>query len=195
MEGNGAVSQPSGSATDARSNANSRGTQRAGISPGDFDEELSPIFGDGRSRSGGGGYGLTVGRLGDDLDPIIECHTDNEFWQLVVAIETTPASLGGLEQFEDHRECRLVGEAALRSDGAVANGGEGAFDGVGNRYEISRCQRSAAVFCVVAYGATIGTEAPGARCAGRPMHTMSRELELVAGRLCDSPGCAGSANP
>ncbi|MET4177799.1 hypothetical protein ABIB99_008929, partial [Bradyrhizobium sp. LA6.1] len=31
--------------------------------------ELSPNFGDGRSRSGGGGYGLTVGRLGDDLDP------------------------------------------------------------------------------------------------------------------------------
>lgn len=24
---------------------------------------------------------------------------------------------------------------------------------------------------------------------------MSRELELVAGRLCDSPGCAASANP
>jgi hypothetical protein len=66
---------------------------------------------------------------------------------------------------------------------------------VGNRYEISRCQRSAAVFYIVAYGATIGTEAPGARSAGRPIHTMSRELELVAGRLCDSPGCAESANP
>jgi hypothetical protein len=23
------------------------------------------------SRSGGGGYGLTVGRLGDDLDPVV----------------------------------------------------------------------------------------------------------------------------
>jgi len=31
--------------------------------------------------------------------------------------------------------------------------------------------------------------------AGRPMHTMSCELLLVAGRLCDSPGCAVSANP
>ena len=50
-------------------------------------------------------------------------------------------------------------------------------------------------FYIVAYGATIGTEAPGARSAGRPIHTMSRELELVAGRLCDSPGCAESANP
>jgi hypothetical protein len=59
------------------------------------------------------------------------------------------------------------------------------LDRVGNRYEISRCQRSAPVFYIVAYGATIGTEAPGARCAGRPIHMMSRELELVAGRLCD----------
>lgn len=31
--------------------------------------------------------------------------------------------------------------------------------------------------------------------AGRPIHTMSRELVLVAGRLCDSAGCAVSANP
>ncbi|MGY4601578.1 hypothetical protein ACVWXL_009324 [Bradyrhizobium sp. GM22.5] len=56
----------------------------------DIEMELSPNFGDGRSRSGRGGYGLAVGRLADDLDPIIECHTDNEFWQLVVAIETAP---------------------------------------------------------------------------------------------------------
>ena len=68
-----------------------------------------------------------------------------------------------------------------------------ALDQVCNRYESSRRQRSAAVFYIVAYGATIGIEAPGARCAGRPIHTMSRELELVAGRLCDSPGCAESA--
>ncbi len=31
--------------------------------------------------------------------------------------------------------------------------------------------------------------------AGRPMHWMSCELVLVAGRLCDSPGCAESADP
>jgi len=40
-----------------------------------------------------------------------------------------------------------------------------------------------------------GTEAPGARSAGRPMYMMSCELALVAGRLCDSPGCAVSADP
>ncbi len=71
--------------------------------------ELSPNFGDGRGRSGGGGCGLTVGRLCDDLDPVVECHTENEFWQLVVAIETTPIFLGALDQFEDHRERGLVG--------------------------------------------------------------------------------------
>src|ERR1700688_3152480 len=82
-------------------------------------------------RSGGGGCGLTVGRLGDDLDPVVECHTKNEFWQLVVAIETTPAFVRALEQFEDHRERGPVRQTALRSDRAVAHSGEGAFDGVG----------------------------------------------------------------
>ena len=47
---------------------------------------------------------MTVSRFGDDLDPVVECHTENEFWQLVVAIETTPAFLRDLEQLEDHRE-------------------------------------------------------------------------------------------
>ena len=31
--------------------------------------------------------------------------------------------------------------------------------------------------------------------AGRPIYTMSREFELLAGRPYDSPGCAASANP
>jgi len=31
--------------------------------------------------------------------------------------------------------------------------------------------------------------------AGRPIHTMSRELVLLAGRPCNLPGCAESANP
>ena len=64
---------------------------------GKIPAELSPNFGDGRGRSGGGGCGLTVGRLGDDLDPIVECHTENEFWQLVMAIETAPAFLRALD--------------------------------------------------------------------------------------------------
>jgi hypothetical protein len=70
-------------------------------------------------------------RFGDDLDPVVECHTKNEFWQLVVAIETTPAFLRALKQFEDHRERGPVRQTALRSDRAVAHSGEGAFNGVG----------------------------------------------------------------
>jgi Arm DNA-binding domain len=69
-----------------------------------YRDELSLIFGDGRGRSGGGGCGLTVGRLGDDLDPVFECHTENEFWQLVMTVETAPAFLRALDEFEDHRE-------------------------------------------------------------------------------------------
>ena len=51
--------------------------------------------------------------FGDDLDPVVECHTENEFWQLVVTLETTPGFLGALKQFEDHRERRPVGQASL----------------------------------------------------------------------------------
>src|SRR3979409_2282192 len=93
--------------------------------------ELSPNFGAGRSRSGGGGCGLAVGRLGDDLDPVVECHTENEFWQLVMTVETAPAFLCALDQLEDHRERGRVGQAALRSDRAVTHGGKGAFNWVG----------------------------------------------------------------
>ena len=131
----------------------------------------------------------------DDLHSVGEPYTEDDFRQLVVSIEATPAFFGCLGELEDHSQCGLVRETSLCAHGAMTHGRECAFDDVGNRYEISRCQRSAAVFYIVAYGATIGTEAPGARSAGRPIHTMSRELVLVAGRLCDSPGCAVSANP
>src|SRR5665213_4433004 len=81
--------------------------------------------------SGGGGYGLKVSRFGEDLDPVVERYTENEFWQLVVAIETTPAFVGAFEQFEDHGERGAVGQASLRSDRAVPYGSEGAFNGIG----------------------------------------------------------------
>ena len=38
-----------------------------------------------------------MGRLGDDLDPVGECHTENEFWQLAVTVETAPAFLRALD--------------------------------------------------------------------------------------------------
>jgi hypothetical protein len=40
-----------------------------------------------------------------------------------------------------------------------------------------------------------GTRGAGSTSVGRPIHIMSRELALVAGRPCDQPGCAESAAP
>ena len=68
------------------------------------------------------------------------------------------------------------------------------LNGVCNRYEICRCQRSAAVFYSVVYGTTIGSEAAGARIAGPAIQAMRREFELGAGHLCDSLRCSKSPN-
>ena len=114
--------------------------------------ELSPNVGDGRIWSGGGGCGLKIGRLGDDLEPVGELHTQDKFWQLGVTIETTPAFLRALDQLEDHGERGLVREAAFRSDGAVAHGGERALDRVGRPQvfpmlgrEVVECQQRVAI--------------------------------------------------
>lgn len=40
-----------------------------------------------------------------------------------------------------------------------------------------------------------GTEAPGARRCGQAEAYDGLRARVVAGRLCDSPGCAESANP
>ena len=44
----------------------------------------------------------------DDLYTVGELYTENDFRQLVVAVEATPASLGGLGELEDHGERGLV---------------------------------------------------------------------------------------
>lgn len=49
---------------------------------------------------------------------------------------------------------------------------------------------------LLAYGATIRDRGTGSTpSAGRPMYSMSCELALVAGRPCDLPGRAESADP
>ena len=88
----------------------------------------------------------------------------------------------------------VAGEMPPGTDGAPELRVQ-SFDGVRNRYEeggaeVPAATRRCGVWC----------DHPGQRhreheCAGRPMYSMSFELELVAGRLCDSPGCAESANP
>jgi hypothetical protein len=95
------------------------------------DEELSPILGDGPDRSGGGGCGLTIDRLGIDLEPVSEFHTENELWQLVVTVEASPTSLRGFDELEDYGKCRAVRQAALRADRSVPHSGKRTFDGIG----------------------------------------------------------------
>ncbi len=67
----------------------------------------------------------------DDLDTVSELYTEDDFGQLVVAIEATPIFLGSLGEFEDHGERGLVGETSLGAHRAVADGRERAFDYVG----------------------------------------------------------------
>ena len=80
----------------------------------------SPIFGDG--RAGQGDCGLTVSRLGDDLDPVVECHTENEFWLLVVFVEpSSPRQRLG----RSTHVCKRAGEAHdHKSRAIIANPGK-----------------------------------------------------------------------
>jgi hypothetical protein len=52
------------------------------------------------------------GRIADDLDPIGEFHTLDQFWQLVVAVDPAPTFLRTLDKLENHGEGGLVRQAA-----------------------------------------------------------------------------------
>ena len=67
----------------------------------------------------------------DDLNSVSELYSKDDFRQLVMAIETTPAFFGGLSELEDHRQRGLVRETALGSHGPVAHRRERAFDDIG----------------------------------------------------------------
>jgi hypothetical protein len=68
---------------------------------------------------GAGGSGLSL-RFAD-LNSVGEPSTENYFRQLVVAIEATPAFLGGLGQLEDHGERGLVRETSFGAHCSVAD--------------------------------------------------------------------------
>ena len=55
----------------------------------------------------------------DDLDSIVELYTEDDFRQLVVTIEATPARLGSLGEFADRGERGFVRKASLGTDRAV----------------------------------------------------------------------------
>jgi hypothetical protein len=56
---------------------------------------------------------MRQGRIADDLDPISELHTPDQFWQPVVAVDPTPTLLGALDKLEDHGERSLVRQTAF----------------------------------------------------------------------------------
>jgi hypothetical protein len=64
----------------------------------------------------------------DDLNPVVELYSEDDFRQQAVAFEVALALLGGLGELEDHGQCSLVGEATFRSGRAMADGGKRALD-------------------------------------------------------------------
>jgi hypothetical protein len=60
----------------------------------------------------------------NNFDSVGELYSEDELGQLVVAIEATPVSLGGLAEFEDHGERGLIGKTSVGAHGGwrtVAN--------------------------------------------------------------------------
>jgi hypothetical protein len=106
--------------------------------------------------------GLRGGRIADDLDPVSELHSLDQFWQLVLAVDPAPTLLGALDKLEDHGERRLVDrqpfDRMLRCRTVAKVLSMGFVTGM-----------RIAVPAFPAYGATIRDEgAPGARqWAGR----------------------------
>ena len=83
----------------------------------------------------------------DDFDSVGELYTEDDFRQLVVSIEATPAFLGGLGKLKAHGERGLVGKTSLGAHGAVADGRERAFNGICRTpgkcpWRTSRCRPS-----------------------------------------------------
>ncbi len=102
----------------------------------------------------------------DDLDSVGELYAEDDFRQLIVTIKVPPAFLGGLGKLEDHGERGLIGKTSLCAHGAVAHGGERAFDGVrsmafvtGMRMAVPRVP--AVIGLIAAYGATIRDRGTG----------------------------------
>ena len=56
--------------------------------------------------------GLRGGRIADDLDPVSELHTLDQFGQLVIAVDPALTLLGAVDKLEDHGERSLVRQTA-----------------------------------------------------------------------------------
>ena len=67
----------------------------------------------------------------DNFDTVGELYTDDDFSQLIVAVEATPAFLSGFAELEDHGERGLVGQTSLGAHGSVTNRRKRTFDDIG----------------------------------------------------------------
>jgi len=65
------------------------------------------------------------------LDAILECNPLDDFRHAIGTVEFAPLRLSGHHQLERHGEAGFATQAALCFSSAMADGGEGAFDGVG----------------------------------------------------------------
>jgi hypothetical protein len=98
---------------------------------------------------------------------------------------------GGIHQLQDG----TLAEGTRDDLGAPSFLAKQPLEQVGNWYEDrGACSSGWGVqsWCMVRPS---GTRGAGSTSVGRPIRIMSRELALVAGRPCDRPGCAESADP
>ena len=124
-------------------------------------------------------------------EAVAELNPLDDLRQAVLAVELSPFPLRRHHELEGHCQSGPATEATFGALRAVPNGREGAFNWVRNRYadlgaDVRLRFSDQGVCC----------EHPGQRHrehegAGRPIRTLSCELELVAGRLCDSPATTG----
>jgi len=89
----------------------------------------------------------------DYLKPVRECDALDDFWQLISTSQSQPPFLSLFYELKDHHHCGVSFQAALGSLGPVADGREGALDGVcgANVFpmlgrKIIECQESIPVF-------------------------------------------------
>jgi hypothetical protein len=101
---------------------------------------------------------------------------------------------GRKERPEQHGGSLCRGQYGLRLDATLELLMQ-PFDGIRNRYEDRGACSSGRDMLFWRMVRPSGTRGTGSTSVGRPIRTMSRELVLVAGRPCDRPGCAASADP
>ncbi len=80
-------------------------------------------FGWRRESSGGFGFGR-------DFDSVLEFDTLDDFWQLVLALQSSPSFRRGHHQLENHEASGVLRQRAFHADCAMPDRREYAFNGI-----------------------------------------------------------------